>query len=70
MGLEASTAPPGLRVERRSETNRLAQEFQAQAYEEWVPRRRDPTPPAALVPAAGAGTPNPDHAHAQQGVIA
>jgi len=37
MGPDASTGPPGLRVERRAETNRLAKDFQARAYEEVLP---------------------------------
>ena len=69
MGPDASTGPPGLRVERRSETNRLAKDFQGQAYEELVPiRRRGPTTTAATVPAAVAGTPS--HHNSQKGVAA
>jgi hypothetical protein len=64
---DASTGPPGLRVERRAETNRLAKEFQAQAYEELMPRRRGPTP-AAMVPVAGAGPSS--HRPSQKGVAA
>ena len=37
MGPDASTGLPGLRVERRSETNRLAKDFQVRAYEELLP---------------------------------
>jgi hypothetical protein len=69
MGPDASTSPPGLRIERRAETNRLAKEFQAQAYEELVPsRRRNPTPTAAPVPAAGARTTH--HPNSEKGVAA
>jgi hypothetical protein len=69
MGPDASTGPPGLRVERRSETNRLAKDFQAQADEELVPsRRRRPTTTAAPVPAEVAGTPS--HRPSQKGVAA
>jgi hypothetical protein len=68
MGPDASTGPPGLRVERHSEANRLAQEFQAQAYEALVPRRRGRTTTAALAPAAGAGTVN--HPNSPKGVAA
>jgi hypothetical protein len=34
---DASTGPPRPSVERRSETNRLAKDFQARAYEELLP---------------------------------
>jgi hypothetical protein len=37
MGQKAGTGPPPLGVERRFETNRLAADFQSQAYEQVVP---------------------------------
>ena len=60
MAPDASTGPPGLWVERRSETNRLAKDFQARAYEELLPvRRRGPTTAAASVPTEVTETPCP-----------
>ncbi len=37
MGPDASTGPPRPSVERRFESNRLAKDFQARAYEELLP---------------------------------
>jgi len=69
MGPDASTGPPGLRVERRSETNRLAKDFQARAYEEVLPiSRRCPRTTAAPVPAEVTGTPS--HRNSRKGVAA
>jgi hypothetical protein len=69
MGPDASTGPPGLRVERRSETNRLAKDFQIRAYEELLPIiRRQPTTTAAPVQAEVAWTPS--HHNSQKGVAA
>jgi hypothetical protein len=53
MGPDASTGPPRSRVERTCETNRLAKDFQARAYEELLPiirrgpRRAPETEPVA-----------------------
>jgi hypothetical protein len=68
MGPDASTGPPGPRIERRSETNRLARGFQIRAYEELVPVCRGPTTTAAPVPAVAAGT--PAKRNSQKGVAA
>ena len=69
MGPDASTAPPGPRVERRSETNRLAKDCQVRAYEELLPIiRRGPTTRAATVQAEVAWTPS--HHQSQKGVAA
>ena len=69
MGPDAPAGPPSLRVERRAETNRLAKDFQAQAYEELLSGcRRGPTTTAAAVSAAVAGT-STSH-QAQKGVAA
>jgi hypothetical protein len=69
MGPDASTGPPGPRVERRSETNRLAKDFQARAYEEVLPiSRRCSTTAAAPVPAEVTGTPS--YRNSQKGVAA
>ena len=69
MGPDAPIGSSGLRVERRAETNRLAADCQAQAYEELLPsRRRGPTTAAAAVPTAVAGTPS--YSNSQKGVAA
>jgi hypothetical protein len=56
MGPVASTGPPRPGVERRFETNRLAKDFQARAYEELLPIiRRCPSGTAATAQAEVAG---------------
>ena len=58
MGPDASTEPP-LSVQRHCETNRLAQDFQAKAYEEVLPiirRLRTPTTVTAATSVAGTET--------------
>jgi hypothetical protein len=51
MGPDSTTGPPGLSVERRYETNRLAKDFQARAYEEVLPIIRGcPAATAATAP--------------------
>jgi hypothetical protein len=69
MGPDVSTGPPGLRVERRSETNRLATDFQVRAYEELLPMlRRCSRTTAATVQADVAWTPS--KRSSQKGVAA
>jgi hypothetical protein len=52
MGPDASTGPPRPSVECRFETNRLAKDFQARAYEELLPLiRRCPSGTAAAAQA-------------------
>jgi hypothetical protein len=58
MGPDASTGPPPY-VQRQFETNRLAKDFQAKAYEEVLPiirRQRTPTTVTALSIRAGTET--------------
>jgi len=53
MRAEASTGPTRPRVQRQFESNRLAKDFQARAYEELLPLcRRCPSGPAALAQVA------------------
>jgi hypothetical protein len=47
MRLTAATGPPHLGVQRRFETNRLAKDFQARAYEGVMPLVRGPKSEAA-----------------------
>jgi hypothetical protein len=52
MGPETITGPPRPSIERRFETNRLAKDFQARAYEEVLPIiRRCPTATVVTAPA-------------------
>jgi hypothetical protein len=70
---DASPGLPGLRVERRSDTNRLAKDFQARAYEELLPiRGRCPTLTAATAQAevAWAGRPRSSTSSSKEGVAA
>ena len=68
----ASPGLPGLRVERRSETNRLAKDFQARAYVELLPiRGRCPTlTAAAQTEVAWAGRPRRSPSRSKEGVAA
>ncbi len=70
---DASPGPLVLRVERRSETNRLAEDFQARAYEQLLPiHGRCPTLTAATAQTevAWAGRPRSSPNSSREGVAA